>query len=73
VTSGFGIKVVWDWDKNEIPKGHSMPFMQATVTALEGVVLRAAFPTWLSTLTKRGREAHCGYIEMKVGHLITLH
>jgi len=73
VTSGFGINVDWDWDKNEIPKGHSMPFMKALPTATEGLLLLLALPRWLLFLTKWGREAICGNYEMEVSHLSTLH
>jgi hypothetical protein len=50
-----------------------MPFMQALTTATQGMIIRAAFPRWLLSLTKRGREALRGYDEMEVGHLSTLH
>jgi hypothetical protein len=61
------MNVDWDWDKGEIPKGHTIPFMQALSTALDGIGLRAAFPTWLVALTERGRRGICGYEEMGVG------
>ena len=73
MTSGFGINVNWDWDKNETPKGHTMPFMQALPIATEGLLLFLALPKWLLSLTKRGREAICGYNEMEVGHFSTLY
>ena len=60
--------VGWDWVMDEIPKGHAMPFMQALSTALEGIGLRVAFPRWLLSLSKRGRDAICGYEELEVGH-----
>ena len=72
-TAGFGINVDWEWHKTEIPKGHSMPFMQALSTAIEGMVLRAALPTWVLSLTERGRQVLCGHNEMEVGHLSTCH
>ena len=50
-----------------------MPVMRALVNAVDGLVLRTALPTWLISLTKRGRQALCGYNEMEVGHPITLH
>jgi hypothetical protein len=73
VTSGFGINVDWDWDKNEIPKGHTMPFMRALSIATEGLFLLVVLPKWLLFLTKRGREAIYGHDEMEVSHLNTLH
>lgn len=63
----------WDWDKSEIPEGHNMPFMQALVTALDGLVFRAALPPWLISFTKQGRQALLGYDEMEVSHPSTLH
>lgn len=63
----------WDWDKSEIPKGHTMPFMEALVTSLDGLIFRMTLPTWLINLTKRGRLALSGYHEMEVGHLSTFH
>jgi hypothetical protein len=73
VTSGFGINVGWDWDKNEIPKGHTMPFMRALPAATEGLLLRLALPKWFLLLAKRGREAVRGHKEMEVGYLTTPH
>ena len=73
MTSGFGINVDWDWNKREIPKGPTMPFMQALATTIDGMIIRAALPRWLLSLTKRGREALCGYHELGVGHLRALH
>jgi len=73
VTSGFGINVDWNWGKKEIPKGYTMPFMQALASSIEGLLIRAALPRWLLSLTKRGREALCGYHELEVGHLSTLY
>ena len=70
---GFGMNVGWDWDQDEIPKGHTIPFMQTLSTALEGVSLRIAFPRWLLSLTKRGRGAIRGYEELEVGHPNPLH
>jgi len=64
--------VDWDWDKSEIPKGHTLPFMQALATSLEGMLLRAALPDWLISFTKRGRQALLGYYEMEVSHPSTL-
>jgi len=72
VTSGFGINVDWDWDKNEIPKGHTMPFMRALSTAAEALLLRFALPNWLLVFSKRGRVAVRGHNEMEVGHLSSL-
>ena len=63
----------WDRDKSEITKGLTFPFMEAFVIALDGWFLRAALPTWLISLTKRGRQALCGYHEMEVGHLSILY
>jgi len=59
----------WDWNKTEIPKGHTMPFMQALSTSIEGLVTRAVFPRWYLSRTKRGREALRGYEELEVGCL----
>jgi hypothetical protein len=73
MTSGFGVNVGWDWDKNEIPKGHTMPFMRALSIAAEGLLLRMVFPRWLLSLTKWGREAIRGYNELEVSHLSTFH
>jgi len=73
VTIGFGINVDWDWDKNEIPKGHTMPFMQALSATTEGLAPRFVFPRWLLFLTKWGREAIRSHSEMEVGHLSTLY
>jgi len=73
VTSGFGINVDWDWDKNEIPKGHTMPFMEALATDTEGLIIRGALPSWLLGFSKRGREAVRSHNEMEVGHLSTLY
>ena len=67
------MNVDWDWGKSEIPKGHTMPFMEALVTAIDGWFFRVSLPTWLISLTKRGRQALCGYNEMEVGHLSMLH
>jgi len=67
------MNVDWDWDKGEIPKGHTIPFMRALSIALEGIGFRVALPRWLLSLTKRGRDAICGYEEMEVGHLNSLH
>ena len=61
------MNVDWDWNKSEIPKGHTMPFMHALAVALEGLGRRVVFPKWFLSLTKRGREALCGYEEMEVG------
>jgi hypothetical protein len=72
-TLGFGINVNWEGDKGKIPEGHTMPFMEALVTALDGLLLRAVLPRWLISLTKRGRRALCGYEEMEVSHLSKLH
>ena len=46
-----------------------MPFMRALTTAIEGLMFRAVFPTWLISLTNRGRQALRGYDEMEVRHL----
>ena len=73
LNSGFGINVDWDWDKTEIPKGHTMPFLQALCTATEGIPIRVAFPGWLLSLTKSGRKAIRGHNEMEVSHLSVLH
>ena len=73
MTSGFGVNVDWDWDKNEIPKGHTMSFMRALTTSAEGLIIRAALPRWLLSFTKSGREALDGYYELEVGHTSTLH
>ena len=73
MTSGFGINVNWDWDKNEIPKEHTMPFIQALSTATEGMIIRLALPRLLLALTKQGREAVRGYYELEVGHSRTLY
>ena len=62
------MNVGWDWDKGEVPKGHTIPFMQTLTTALEGIGLRVAFPRLLLSLTKSGRGAICGYEELEVGH-----
>jgi hypothetical protein len=48
-----------------------MPFMQALATTTEGLAFRIAFPRWLISLTKRGREVMCGFEELEVGHLST--
>jgi hypothetical protein len=64
--------VDWDWDKSEIPKGHTIPFIQALSTAPEGLIFRTALPTWLVSLSKRGRQALRGYNELEVGHPNTL-
>jgi hypothetical protein len=68
-TSGFGINVNWEWDKGEIPEGHTMPFMEALAAALDGLLLRAALPRWLISLTKQGRQAICSHEELEVSHL----
>ena len=73
MTSGFGIDVNWDWDKAEIPKGHTMPFMQALSTATDGMPLRFALPNWLLLLSKSGREVVRGYYEFEVSHYNTRH
>ena len=70
---GFGINVNWDWDKNEIPTGHSLPFIRALSIAIEGMVIRLALPRLFLSLTKQGREALCGYYELEVGHSRTLY
>jgi hypothetical protein len=71
VIPGFGINVDWDWDNNEIPKGHTMPFMQALATSTKETMFRAAFPRRFLSLTKRGREALYSYNELEVGHFNT--
>jgi len=63
----------WYWDENEIPKGHTMPFMRALTIASEGRLLLMALPKLLLSLTQRGREVICGHNEMEVSHLSTLH
>jgi hypothetical protein len=65
--------VDWDQDKNEMSKGHTIPFMQALVTVVEGLIFRMAFPKWLLCLNKRGREFVRAHDELEVGHLSTLH
>ncbi len=65
--SGFGINVNWDWDKTELPNGHTMPFMQALSTTIDGLPIRVAFPKWLLSLTESGREAARGAHELEVG------
>ena len=72
-TSGFGIKVDWDWDRSEVPKGYTMPFAQALATSTDGIITRAALPKWLLSLTKRGRQSLCGYYELEVSHLNALY
>ena len=73
VTSGFGIDMDWDCDKNEIPKGHTMPFMRALTAAIQGMLVLPAFPRWLLLFNKRGREVARGHDEMEVSHFaITL-
>ena len=67
------MNVGWDWDKDEIPKGYTTPFMQTLTTALEGIGLRVALPRWLLSLTKQGRGAICGYEELEVGHSDSLY
>ena len=62
-----------DWDKNEIPKGHSMPFMKALPIATEGLLMLLALPKWFLLLTKWGRETICGNDEMEVSHFSTLY
>jgi hypothetical protein len=47
--------------------------MEALTIAPEGVALFLTAPKWLLFLTKRGREVICGYNEMEVSHLSTLH
>ena len=73
MTSGFGITVDWDWDKNEIPTGYSMPFMRALTTATEGLFLLVTLPRLLLSHTKWGREAIRGNYEMEVSRLSTVH
>ena len=46
--------------------------MRALAVALEGMGRRVVFPKWFLSLSKRGREALCGYEEMEVGHFSTL-
>ena len=70
VTPGFGINVDWDWDKNEIPNGHTMPFMHALTTSIQTLPVHM-FPKWLVSFNKRGREAVRAHDELEVGHLIT--
>ena len=60
-----------DWDKSEVPKGYTMPFMQALATAPQAMIWRAGLPRWLICLTKRGRQALRSFKEMEVGHLST--
>ena len=72
VTSGFGIDVDWDCDKNEIPKGHTMSFMRALAAAAEGLLVLLVFPRWLLLFNKRGREVVRGHDEMEVSHLAIL-
>ena len=66
MNSGFGIDMDWDRDKNEIPKGHTMPFMRALAAAIQGLFALLAFPRWLLFFNKRGREIVRGHNEMEV-------
>ena len=68
MTSGFGIDVDWDSDKNEIPKEHTMSFMRALAATAEGLLLLLLFPRWLLPFNKWGREVVRGYDEMEVSH-----
>ena len=60
-----------EWDNGEVPKGYTMPFVQALATGEQGLLLRLALPNWLICLTKRGREALRGYHKLEVGDLST--
>ena len=71
--SGFGINVNWDWDKSQIPKGHTMPFIQLLATAMQEQSIIAAVPGWLLSLMKRGREALRVHNTLEVGNLSTFH
>ena len=73
MTSGFGIDVDWNWDKNEIPNGHTMTFMNALATATQSLPFLFMFPRWLLRFNKWGREAIHGHDELEVGYLSTLH
>ena len=73
MTSGFGIDVDWDWDRNEIPNGHTITFMNALATATRSMPLLFMFPRWLLSFNERGREAVRSHDELEVGHLSILH
>ena len=73
MASGFGINVDWDWDKNEIPNGHTMTFMNALATTTESLSVLFMFPRWLLLFNKWGREAVRSHDEVEVGHLNILH
>ena len=71
--SGFGINVDWDWDRSEIPKGHTMPFTQVIASSMQGQGIIAAVPRWLLFLMKQGREAIRIHNLLEVGRLSTFH
>ena len=71
--SGFGINADWDLDKNEIPNGHTMTFMNALATTTRSLPALIMFPRWLLLFNKWGREAICSRDEAEVGHLNTFH
>jgi hypothetical protein len=73
VISGFGINVDWDWDKNETPNGHTMPFMQALAIAVQGMRLYFILPRWLLSFGTWKPEGVRGHDELEVGHLSTFH
>ena len=73
MTSGYGIDVDWDQDKNEIPKGHTMPFTRALAAAIQGLVALTVLPRWLLVFHEWGREIVRGHDETEVSHLSTLH
>ena len=65
---GFGISADWATDREVLAPGHSMPFMEALKVSAESIMFRAALPTWLLSLSQRGRRTINGFMEIEVSN-----
>ena len=68
ISPGFGIDADWDVGWEVLTLGHSMPFMEALKVSAETLMLRAAVPRWLLSLSQRGRRAIRGYMEIEASN-----
>jgi hypothetical protein len=62
---GFGRRITWTTD-NVVPPGHQMSFQKALDTVSNNLHLIIILPRWAMYLTKRTREVHRAFMELKV-------
>ena len=62
---GFGHRATWTTDL-VVPPGHQMTLKDTLHTLSTSLVLELAVPNWAKNLTKRTREVHLAFMELKV-------